>query len=127
MAPVWAHHSFAGYDTTKTLTAEATLKEFRWGAPHSAAVFVIKGPDGKPEDITVAAAAPAMFSKQGFKPRDFEVGDKMEITWHPSKSGHLGGILASMKLPNGRTFKDAEFVPGTPFATIGSKQADTVQ
>jgi len=27
---VWAHHSFAGYDMTKTLTAEATLKEFRW-------------------------------------------------------------------------------------------------
>jgi hypothetical protein len=127
-APVWAHHSFAGYDMTKTLTAEATLKEFRWGAPHSSAVFMIKGPDGKIEVMTVAAAAPAMFSKQGFNPKDFQVGDKMEITWHPSTSGHIGGMLAGMKLPNGHEFKDAEVGPGTPFASsIGAKQAETAQ
>ena len=127
-APVWAHHSFAGYDMTKTLTAEATLKEFRWGAPHSSAVFMIKGPDGKAEEMTVAAAGPSMFFKQGFKPRDFQVGDKMEISWHPSTSGHIGGMLAGMKLPNGHVFKDAEVDPGTPFASsIGAKQAETAQ
>jgi Family of unknown function (DUF6152) len=111
-APVWAHHSGAGYDMTKTLTAEATLKEFRWGAPHSAAVFMIKGPDGKSEAMTVGAGGPGMFLKQGFKPRDFQVGDKMEISWHPSTSGQIGGLLASMKLPDGREFKDVEFAPG---------------
>ena len=127
-APVWAHHSFAGYDMTKTLTAEATLKEFRWGAPHSSAVFMIKGPNGNAEEMTVAAGGPSMFFKQGFKPRDFQVGDKMEISWHPSTSGHIGGMLASMKLPNGHVFKDAEVDPGTPFASsIGAKQAETAQ
>ena len=127
-APVWAHHSFAGYDMTKTLTAEATLKEFRWGAPHSSAVFVIKGADGKIQVMTVAAAAPSMFSKQGFMPKDFQTGDKMEISWHPSTSGHIGGLLASMKLPNGHTFKDAEVAPGTPFSSsVGAKQADTAK
>jgi hypothetical protein len=105
---------------TKTLTAEATLKEFRWGAPHSAAVFMIKGPDGKAEEMTVAAAGPSMFVKQGFKPRDFHVGDKMEISWHPSTSGHIGGSLSSMKLPNGHVFKDTE-------VDIGAKQVDTAQ
>jgi hypothetical protein len=110
-APVWAHHSFAGYDMGRALTAQAALKEFRWSAPHSAAVFVIKGPNGKLENITVASATPATFSKQGFKPRDFQVGDKMEITWHPSKSGRIGGILASIKLPDGRVFKDVEINP----------------
>jgi hypothetical protein len=42
-APVSAHHSAAGYDLSKTLSAPA--------------------------------------------------GDKMEISWHPTKSGHLGGML----------------------------------
>ena len=46
-APLWAHHSGAGYDMSKTLSADATLKEFRWGAPHSQVVFMIKGADGK--------------------------------------------------------------------------------
>jgi hypothetical protein len=107
--PVSAHHSFAGYDMTKTLTAKATIKEFRWGAPHSAAIFVIKGSDGKPQEMTVVSAAPTMFVKQGFKPKDFRAGDKVDITWHPTRNGALGGILASMTLPDGRTFKENEF------------------
>jgi hypothetical protein len=125
-APVWAHHSAVGYDLSKTLSAEATLKEFRWSSPHSEAIFVIKGPDGKAEDMTVASATPAMFVKQGFKPKDFQIGDKMEISWHPAKSGHLGGMLASMKFPDGRVFKDVEFAPGTG-TSDALKQGETAQ
>ena len=121
-APISAHHSAAGYDMSKTLSAPATIKEFRWGAPHSAAVFVIKGADGKPQELNVASATPATFVKQGFKPRDFKVGDKVEITWHPSKSGNLGGSLDSMKLPDGRTFKETEFAPGANLTDEINKQ-----
>jgi hypothetical protein len=125
-APVWAHHSFAGYDTDKTLTAQATLKEFRWSSPHSAAVFTVKGPSGKPEDMQVASATPAMFVRQGFKPKDFQIGDKMEITWHPAKSGQLGGILASVKFADGRVFKDGEVAPGLEKSDV-LKQAETAK
>ena len=107
--PVSAHHSFAGYDMTKTVTAPATIKEFRWGAPHSSVVLVIKGQDGKSQEVTVGSAAPSMFVKQGFSPKDFRVGDKVDITWHPTRNGAPGGVLSSMKLPDGRTFKDTEF------------------
>jgi hypothetical protein len=107
-APASAHHSFSGYDMEKKMSAQATLKEFRWGAPHSMVVFTIKGADGKMQDVTMGSAAPASFAKQGFKPRDFKVGDKMNVTWHPSKSGASGGILATIKLPDGRTFGDTE-------------------
>jgi hypothetical protein len=123
-APVWAHHSATGYDYSKTLSAEATIKEFRWVSPHSSVVFVIKGPDGQPENMTVTSATPAMFAKQGFTPKDFHVGDKVDISWHPAKSGHLGGALASMKLPNGRVFKDVEF--GTA-GNLAAQQADSAK
>lgn len=106
--PVEAHHSFAGYDMTQTFTATATLKEFRWGSPHSSAVFVAKK-EGKEETLTLASATPSMFFRQGFKPRDFKVGESYEIGWHPSRNGALGGSLASIKLPDGRWFKDTEF------------------
>ena len=109
IAPALAHHSFAGYDMAKTLTATAELKEFRWGAPHTTAVFTIKGPDGKDVDMTIASATPAMFVRQGFAPRDFKVGERMEVAWHPARNGNLGGALASIKLADGRTFKDTEF------------------
>jgi hypothetical protein len=58
-APTSAHHSAAGYDMTKTLTAPATIKEFRWGAPHSSAVFMIKGANGKPEEVVMVSSTPA--------------------------------------------------------------------
>jgi len=121
-APLSAHHSFAGYDMSKTLSASATLKEFRWGAPHSMVVFTIKGADGKPRDVTMASASPVALARQGFKPRDFKPGDKMEITWNPSKSGAIGGQLKSMKLPDGRKFNDAEsgLVGETEFELGGS-------
>jgi hypothetical protein len=119
-SPASAHHSFAGYDMTKTLTAAATIKEFRWGAPHSAVVLAMKGPDGKTQEFTVASAAPSMFVKQGFTPKDFRVGDKVDIGWHPSRNGALGGVLSTLKLPDGRTFKDAEF------AQASASQAEKV-
>lgn len=107
--PVAAHHSASGYDFKKTETAQATIKEFRWGAPHSSAVFTIKGPKGQPQEILASSASPAMFLKQGFKPRDFKVGDKVEIAWHPTRSGAPGGILSTIKFADGRVFKDDEF------------------
>ena len=123
-APASAHHSPAGYDMTKTLTAPATIKEFRWGAPHSSAVFMIKGANGKPEEVVMVSSTPATFMKQGFKPRDFKVGDKVEVTWHPARSGS-GGQMDSMKLPDGRTFKETEFAPGgRPLSGEAAKQTD---
>jgi hypothetical protein len=107
--PVSAHHSASGYDMKKTQTAQATIKEFRWGAPHSAAIFMIKGPKGEPQELPTSSAAPASFLKKGFKPRDFKAGDKVEIAWHPTFSGVPGGILVSIKFPDGRVFSDPEF------------------
>jgi hypothetical protein len=109
--PVFAHHSFSGYDMKKTETAQATIKEFRWGAPHSTGVFIIKGPKGESQQIVAATAAPVIFLKQGFKPKDFKVGDKVELAWHPTRAGVPGGILSSIKFADGRVFKEQEFGP----------------
>jgi len=107
--PVYAHHSASGYDMKKTEMAQATIKEFRWGAPHSSAVFVIKGPKGESEDLVTSSATPAIFIRQGFKPKDFKVGEHVEIAWHPSRNGNAGGILSRIKFSDGRVFNDLEF------------------
>lgn len=106
--PATAHHSFAGYEMTKTLTAKATIKEFRWGAPHCYGVFVIVDADGTEHDLTVATAAPANLFKQGLGPRDFKTGEKVDLAWHPSRNGNLGGALAGIRFADGREFKDTE-------------------
>jgi hypothetical protein len=110
--PAWAHHSFVGYDRTTSVKAEhATLKEFIWGAPHAAAVFVYTDAGGKESEIHLTTASPPSFVRQGFQVADFKVGDTMDVTWFPAKSGRIGGMLATLTLADGRTFKDTELFP----------------
>lgn len=102
-----AHHSFAAYDMSRTLAADGTLKEFRWGAPHSSMVLIYLD-KGKPKEMSIVSGSPLMFSKQGFAPRDFKRGEKVKVTYHPNTSGQPGGAMSSLKLSNGRTFSDSE-------------------
>jgi len=108
-APIMAHHSYALYDMTKTLNAKAVIKDFHWGAPHSSASFVIKGADGREEILTLQGAAPARMARAGFDPKDMHRGIKVDITWHPLRSGTTGGTLMTIKFPDGRVYTDDEY------------------
>jgi hypothetical protein len=44
-----AHHSFAMYDQTKTVTLTGRLTRFVLGANHAQLLFDLLGPDGKPQ------------------------------------------------------------------------------
>lgn len=106
--PVAAHHSFAVYDATQTKTAQATIKEFNFGAPHSSATFMIIGSDSKSQPLNLQGAAPAALKRAGFSPKDFAKGTKVEISWFPVKDGGPAGALRTLKLADGRTFIDHE-------------------
>ncbi|EIZ79452.1 hypothetical protein WSK_1962 [Novosphingobium sp. Rr 2-17] len=103
-----AHHSFAAYDMAKTASAEGTIKEFRWGAPHSSLVLIYKDKRGGEAQMSVVSGSPLMFGKKGFAPKDFKRGDKIKITYHPNVNGQPGGALASLTFSTGRTFSDDE-------------------
>ncbi len=114
----WAHHSFNAYDISKTESVSGTIKEFRWGAPHSSLVLIYLDKSGKPQTMSVISGSPLAFSKQGFAPRDFHRGDKVSVTYHPNTSGAGGGALASLTFADGKTYRDSEVaqagVPGSP-------------
>ena len=103
----WAHHSFNAYDMSKTLRVSGTLKDFRWGAPHSSMVLRYQDRNGATAQMSLVSASPLAFSKQGFKPRDFHSGDRIRVTYHPNVNGSPGGVLATLTM-NGRTFSDTE-------------------
>lgn len=106
--PAAAHHSFALYDMSKTMSAKAVIKDFHWGAPHSSASFVIKDGSGPGRILTLQGAAPARMMRAGFNPKDMHRGMNVEIAWHPLRNGE-GGSLMAIKFPDGRTFKDDEY------------------
>ena len=102
-----AHHSFAAYDTSKTITVQATIREFDWGAPHSSGSFMILQPDGQVKVVSLVAGAPNSFSSQGFHAHDFKPGIKVTLIYHPLRSGGTsGGSLAGIVFPDGRKYGD---------------------
>ena len=103
-----AHHSFAAYDLSWIVTVNGTVKEFRWGAPHAALLIVYKNDKGQAVDLMVQSGSPAAFSRQGFNPNDFKAGQKVELSYHPNRNGSLGGAMSTLRLTDGRIFKDAE-------------------
>lgn len=105
--PAVAHHSFSAYDMNATQKAQGTLKEFRWGAPHSSMVLIYTV-KGQSKEMSIIGGSPMMFSKQGLAPRDFKRGDKITVTYHPNINRQPGGAMASLTLANGKSFKDSE-------------------
>jgi len=102
---VHAHHSAAAYDTSKTLSVAGTLKEFDFSAPHAGVRVVYTNDKGETSEMLVSTVAPAMILSQGFMPKDFRKGQKVELTFHPYRNGAVGGDLVMMKLEDGRVLQ----------------------
>lgn len=111
---VYAHHSFAAYDMAHSVTVQATVKEFRWSAPHSSVVLVYRAPNGEVRELNLITGPPDLFVRQGIAPKSLRAGDKVEATYHPNINGSAGGSLAGLTLPDGRKFKDQESFGAAP-------------
>ena len=106
MAPAMAHHSFAMFDATKTITLQGTVKEFEWTNPHAwMRIVVADASTGQPVDWAFEMGSPGQLgSRFGMKPDSVRPGDKVTIRAHPMKDGTYGGQYLSATLADGHTF-----------------------
>ncbi|MEP6961986.1 MAG: DUF6152 family protein [Acidobacteriota bacterium] len=96
VAPVWAHHSFAMYDQTKTVTLTGVVRQFVAQANHAELQFVLiapdgkslaKGPDGKYVEWGVEMAGAAAVAQQGITTAAFGVGTVFSVKLNPLRDG----------------------------------------
>lgn len=102
-SPAFAHHSDAGIDGSKTVHISGTLKMFAWSAPHAAVIVVYKDEKGEDKEVGVTTVTPAVLLREGFSPKDFRRGDKVELYYHPTRNGAPGGIMVKLVGPDGKT------------------------
>jgi hypothetical protein len=105
-----AHHSFAMFDASKTVTLVGTFKKAELINPHSWFWIVVPndqgGSDlwgaegGGPASGSTLAKAAGMSIKDYFAP-----GQKVTMTLHPLKDGRMGGQLVSLKFEDGRVYE----------------------
>jgi hypothetical protein len=99
--PAWAHHSFAMYDQTKTLTLTGVTTQFVAQANHAELHFFLIGPDGKlvkkdgkNVDYGVEMAGAAAVAQQGITAASFPAGTIFSVKVNPMRDGTNFGSRA---------------------------------
>src|SRR5256712_14195071 len=99
---VYAHHSAAGVDRTKTVTVEGTVKSFKWGNPHSWLEVDVPNGKGGSDIWNFEMNPPAYLVRNGWKSTSVKAGDKVKVTGRPFMNGEPGGIFVSLTLQDGQ-------------------------
>jgi Family of unknown function (DUF6152) len=97
--PAFAHHSFAVYDRTKTLTLKGTIKNFQWTNPHCV-VWVLVQPEGggEPQEWSIETTSPGVLTRGGWTRNSIKPGDRVSVEFNPLRDGSHGGGLNSVTL-----------------------------
>lgn len=116
VAPLQAHHSFAAFDMTKTLTLQCTVKEFQWVNPHTWLIVTAPDASGALREYRFEGVPPSILTRGGWTEDTLLVGDHISLDYHPQKDGGPGGVYVAVTLPNGKRLgtSGSSFVPFTP-------------
>ena len=100
--PALAHHSFAMYDQTKTLTLTGVMNQFVAQANHAELHFFLIGPDGKlekgkdgkPIPYGVEMMGAAAVAEQGITADSMKNGTIISVKVNPMRDGSNFGSKA---------------------------------
>ncbi len=104
--PAVAHHSFAMFDASKTMTLEGTVKEFHWTNPHSWIFVNVADAEGHPVEWAIELGSPSGLTRQGWVPKTLVPGMNVKVMIRPLKDGKPGGQFLTVTLPDGKQLGD---------------------
>jgi hypothetical protein len=95
----FAHHSFAMYEPTKTLTFKGTVKTFQWTNPHTILWVLVQPQGGGPaQEWSLETTSPGVLTRAGWTRQSLKPGDRVSVTLSPLRDGSHGGSLNSVTL-----------------------------
>ena len=108
---VQAHHSFAMFDMSKTVSFKGTVKEMQWTNPHVWIELTVEEKNG-PVTYSLEGAAIAVLKRVGWTRDSVKAGDKVTVVGHPYKNGRPGGSIDHLILADGRKIGTGDAIPG---------------
>ena len=96
-----AHHSFAMFDMSKTLTLAGTVTNFEWTNPHTWLWIQVPDAKGAGQLWGLEGQAPGELTRHGWTRHSVNVGDKITVQIHPLKDGQLGGSFGVITFADG--------------------------
>ena len=113
VVPALAHHSFAVYDHTRTLTLSGTVTKFQWTNPHGFIEMDVTQSDGSVKHYAVELTSINMMQRVGWRSNMIKAGDKVKVVVAPLLSGEPVGLGLEVVLADGKTM-------ALPVPAIGS-------
>jgi hypothetical protein len=108
-APLRAHHSYAMFDGTKTLTVTGTVAKIEWVNPHVYVWVYVPNPKA-PSGYDLYAfenGSTGVLSRLGWSKSTFAAGEKISVDYLPLKDGRTGGHFVKATHADGRITKGA--------------------
>src|SRR4026207_1379255 len=80
---VFAHHSFAMFDSGQHKLVEGVVTEWNYNNPHSWLVIEAPGADGKMTTWSFEGAAIVHAARQGVNGKSYAKGEHVRVVMHP--------------------------------------------
>ncbi|MEN5149580.1 DUF6152 family protein [Pseudomonas orientalis] len=91
-----AHHSFALFDQTQTLTIKGVVERFAWTNPHITIYVDAPGPPA--QRFKIETGSVNALKRTGWTADSIKAGDNAEVSFKPLKNGEPGGLLVEIKI-----------------------------
>src|SRR2546423_7563614 len=88
-----AHHSFAGYDHTRSLNLKGTVTKWQWSNPHAYLDIDVKDAKGLVKHYTLEGTSINMMQRSGWRSNMIKAGDQVIAVAAPLLNGEAGGLL----------------------------------
>jgi len=99
----YAHHGYAAYDMTKTVTVTGTVVEMTMANPHSSLTFDVKDEKGNLDHWAIEFGTLRALLSEGWTRDTLKPGDGVTISLHPAKNGaHVGVLVGKITYADGR-------------------------
>ena len=99
--PAAAHHSFAVFDHTRTLTITGTVTKFQWTNPHAFLEVDVPQADGTMKHFSIELTSINMMQRVGWRSNMIKAGDKISAIVAPLLSGEPVGLGLEVTLADG--------------------------
>jgi hypothetical protein len=117
---LFAHHGTAIYDTSRTVTVEATVTDWLWANPHCLLEFDVKDDKGNVVHWNAEVSNPTDMIARGWSRKMFKAGDVVTLTIVPAKNGEPIGRITQAVL-NGKTYRGVGASPATDGGGAGKQ------
>ena len=82
-----AHHSFAVFDNTRSVTVNGVVTKYQWTNPHGFLEVDYQAADGTTKHYTIELTSINMLTRAGWTSRSIKAGQKVKAIVAPLLSG----------------------------------------